>query len=157
MRLINKPSIKIMENNMPRRRVEVTLSEIEELDIKERLWNGEVITDIAQLFNVPRSTVASIKRGDRAYYVLWPSGERGSMPIKRAAIICEASGGRGYNKDMQQKLGLVATLGDLKDETIPEGEDKRMEILERRVDETLRLLRDARGMDIQFSLELARL
>lgn len=139
---------------MPRRRVEVTLSELEESDIKERLWNGEVIADVAQAFKVPRSTVASIKRGDRAYYVLWPNGDRGSMPPERAALICDVRGGKGFSKDMQEKLSVVSLLDKVRGEESP---GDKFDLLEAKVNDSLRLLRDSKGLDVEFSRDLSKL
>ena len=75
--------------------------------VKVMLWEGKKAVDVAKLLGIPVNTVYNIKAGRRGYYVLWPNGQEGSMPMQREAVISRKQNGRGRHKELQSTYQLV--------------------------------------------------
>jgi len=57
------------------------------VEIKKRIWDGELYSTIAEIFGVTDSYISLISRGRRYYDVKWPDGTEGPLPMYRAKEI----------------------------------------------------------------------
>ena len=76
-------------------------------EVKKMLWNGDRACDIARQLEMPVAAVYNIKAGRRGYYVEWPDGSTGEMPLERAVAISKLAKGKGRHAALQKTYDMV--------------------------------------------------
>lgn len=72
--------------------------------VKQHLWEGRTLRDVARHFSVSYSTVSFIKMGFTYRQVPWPDGSFGEMPLAHAERILSDRTGPGPRRPLADPL-----------------------------------------------------